>query len=154
EAAELLASRPAWPLRASLLVASLLVIGAVVWAAFAPIEAVLVARGSLARAPLVAEARISAADADRVKPGQRARVSLGWVGRPAGTTAGVVSRIEGPVADADRGLAFVAVIALEDPFIVVGGERRPLAPGPGVTVEVATGETTPLAWLVGAAASR
>jgi hypothetical protein len=140
DAAELLASGPAWPARAFLLVASLLVIGAVLWAAFAPIEATVVARGTLARDPLVLEARVSLAEADRLKVGQAAHVFF-----EGAAAKGALVRVEGPVAGSE--LAFVAIVSLDDASVEVGGERRKLVPGVGATVEIVTGETTPLAWL-------
>jgi hypothetical protein len=148
DAAELLATAPARPARAFLYGLAALLAAAVAWATFAPLEAVVVARGSLVGAPLAFEARVPAAEADRLRPGQAARVFLISANGPAAARKGSVIRVDGPVAEPD-GLSFVAVVSIDDAFIDVGGERRPLVPGLGATVEIATGPTTPLGWLLG-----
>jgi hypothetical protein len=145
EAAELLATRPPRVPRAFILIISLLVIGVAAWVVLAPIESVVFTQGSLTVWSSV-EARVPASDAKRLRRGQVVRVSLRGTHE---TRSGSLQRIEGPLADPERGLVLVATVSLDDGALDVQGERRPLPAGLPVSLEIVTGETTPLAWLVG-----
>jgi hypothetical protein len=133
--------------RAFILIISLLVVGVAAWVVLAPIESVVFARGTLTPGSSV-DARIAASDAKRIRRGQVVRVSLGGMHE---TRSGSLQRIDGPLVDPERGLVLGATVSLDDGSFDVEGQRRPLPAGLPVSLEIVTGETTPLAWLVGRA---
>ncbi len=151
EAAELLASGPRHGARALVYVLVLLLVSAIAAAVFVPIERTVVATGLLALEgnpqTLVARAHVPVSESKRLKAEQRAHIRLG-VRETIVATQGAVLRVEGPVRDDNLGLAFVLTVSLDDHTFGGLVENRVFLPGLATTIEVATGETTPLGWFL------
>ena len=153
EAAELLATGPRHGARALVYVLVVLLVSAIAAAVLVPIERTVVANGFIApdtqdhTLVLVAKAHVPVSEAKRLKVEQRAHIRLGVRDTLVGTK-GAVLRVEGPVRDDDLGLAFVLIVSLDDPTFGGVVEKRVWLQGLAATVEVATGETTPLGWFL------
>lgn len=150
EAAELLGTRP--PVGARRLLAAVVVAvgAALAWGTLGRVESTVAARGVLSvegasPARVSAELRVPGEGASRLALHQRARVRLGS-GPSALVAGGEVVQIVGPIADQELGSVTRAVVALD-------GWPAGVTPVAGLAVEglVVTGETTPLAWLLGRA---
>jgi hypothetical protein len=151
EAAELLATGPRHGARALVYVLGLLLVSALAAAVLVPIERTVVATGYLApensASILVVKAHVPVGEAKRLKVDQRAHVRLG-TRETIAASPGAVLRVEGPVRDDDLGLAFVLYVSLDDQTFGGLADKRVWLQGLGATVEVATGETTPLGWFL------
>jgi len=99
----------------------------------------------------VVEARIAAADIDRVHAGQPVTVNVKAAGFSRyGALKGTLKEISSsPFGDGDAEPYYKGIIALERGFVGRGENKKRLMPGMAVEARVWTGSTTLLGFLLG-----